>query len=593
MRLATVDTSLCNSKVCGIPCVTFCPVNRIGRKTVWIGPDEKAKIEEKNCIGCGICVHKCPFDAINIVNLADALDKMLIHRYGQNAFALYGLPEIKLGYVTGIVGRNGAGKSTSLNILSGRLTPNFGGERRDISSFFRGSELKAYFEGLGSGSIRVSTKPQLVEESTVSGASLKSLLEEKEVNKEKAHSLIEKLGLGYLADRSLEQLSGGELQLVLLAHALSKDADVYIIDEPSSYLDVYQRMQAAKAIRETASSGKTVAVVEHDLIVLDYLSDYVSVVYGVPGAFGLASKAYGTRNGINNFLRGYLPEENMKLREGSIDFFDVTLEKPETGPLSLSWGGMSKALGSFRLEVEEGTARQSSVVALLGRNGTGKTTFVRMLAGILKPDLGETPIGMRVSYKPQMLHPIPGTVRDIMREVEQTKSSSEVYEEDVYQALGIERLLNRELSSLSGGELQKVAVALCLGRDAEVFLLDEPSAFLDVEERLRVGKAVRRLVAAKKATAFVVDHDLLLLTYISDSLIKFDGESGKWGRARHPSKVLDGVNAFLKEVGITMRRDPDTGRPRVNKDGSVLDRQQKSSGAYFMVSAERGDHVEG
>ncbi|MGC8614721.1 MAG: ribosome biogenesis/translation initiation ATPase RLI [Thermoprotei archaeon] len=590
MRLAVVDDDLCNSKICGTPCVSFCPVNRIGKKTVWIAENGKSRINEQTCIGCGICVHKCPFKAITIINVADYWGKRLVHRYGENGFALYGLPEVKRGFVTGIIGRNGAGKSTSLKILAGELKPNLGGTQGNLLDLFKGSELREFFSGLGSGKIKVSVKPQmLLSDDPLMQKTVNEVISS--TGGDFFRSLIEEFGLTSLGDRKVSQLSGGELQLLTLALALSKDADTYLIDEPSSYLDVFQRMGAAKKIRERIKGGKSGVVVEHDLIVLDYLSDYVSIVYGLPGVFGMASRSYGTRNGINNFLRGFLPDENTRLREGSIDFFDVGLGKEEVGRVMFTWGSIRKKVGNFELISEGGEAREGSVTALLGRNGIGKTTLVKVLAGILEPDEGLVPTkGLRISYKPQMLKPVDMSVSDIM-EVVKDSLSRDYYKTEVIDSLGIDKLWNRNATSLSGGELQKVAIALCLGRDAELYLLDEPSAFLDVEERLRVGKAIRRIIAIRRSAGFLVDHDLLLLTSTSDSMIVFDGESGKRGYARKPMKVLEGVNRFLKEVGITMRRDPDTGRPRVNKEGSILDRQQKESGAYFMTSV--GTEVEG
>jgi ATP-binding cassette subfamily E protein 1 len=590
LRLAVVDDDLCNSKICGTPCVSFCPVNRIGKKTVWIAENGKSRINEQTCIGCGICVHKCPFKAITIINVADYWGKRLVHRYGENGFALYGLPEVKRGFVTGIIGRNGAGKSTSLKILAGELKPNLGGTQGNLLDLFKGSELREFFSGLGSGKIKVSVKPQmLLSDDPLMQKTVNEVISS--TGGDFFRSLIEEFGLTSLGDRKVSQLSGGELQLLTLALALSKDADTYLIDEPSSYLDVFQRMEAAKKIRERIKGGKSGVVVEHDLIVLDYLSDYVSIVYGLPGVFGMASRSYGTRNGINNFLRGFLPDENTRLREGSIDFFDVGLGKEEVGRVMFTWGSIRKKVGNFELISEGGEAREGSVTALLGRNGIGKTTLVKVLAGILEPDEGLVPTkGLRISYKPQMLKPVDMSVSDIM-EVVKDSLSRDYYKTEVIDSLGIDKLWNRNATSLSGGELQKVAIALCLGRDAELYLLDEPSAFLDVEERLRVGKAIRRIIAIRRSAGFLVDHDLLLLTSTSDSMIVFDGESGKRGYARKPMKVLEGVNRFLKEVGITMRRDPDTGRPRVNKEGSILDRQQKESGAYFMTSV--GTEVEG
>lgn len=87
-----------------------------------------------------------------------------------------------------------------------------------------------------------------------------------------------------VTDRNVENLSGGELQRFAIAVVATQDADIYMIDEPSSYLDVRQRMKAAQVIRDLLGPDKFVIVVEHDLSVLDYLSDFICCLYGKPGA---------------------------------------------------------------------------------------------------------------------------------------------------------------------------------------------------------------------------------------------------------------------------------------------------------------------
>ncbi|NJE27135.1 ATP-binding cassette domain-containing protein, partial [Thermococcus sp. MV5] len=120
--------------------------------------------------------------------------------------------------------------------------------------------------------------------------------------------------------RNIDQLSGGELQRVAIAAALLRNAHFYFFDEPSSYLDIRQRLKVARIIRKLANSGKAVLTVEHDLAVLDYLSDIIHVVYGKPGAYGIFAQPKGTRNGINEFLRGYLRDENVRFRPYEIHF---------------------------------------------------------------------------------------------------------------------------------------------------------------------------------------------------------------------------------------------------------------------------------
>ena len=119
-----------------------------------------------------------------------------------------------------------------------------------------------------------------------------------------------------------------------------------------------------------------------------------------------------------------------------------------------------------------------------------------------------------------------------------------------------------------------------------MYLLDEPSAYLDVEDRLSAVRTIRRVIENKKVTAFVVEHDVVSQDFIADRLMIFSGEPGINGFGNPPTNLRDGMNNFLKEMNVTFRRDPQTKRPRVNKEGSRLDRQQKNIGEYYYIPEE-------
>jgi ATP-binding cassette subfamily E protein 1 len=410
-----------------------------------------------------------------------------------------------------------------------------------------------------------------------------------------ARELAKELGLDKVWDRDIRKLSGGELQKTVIIAALSKDADVYIFDEPSSYLDVRERVRVARLIRREVKGNKYFIVVEHDLAVLDYLSDLVSVLYGEPGVYGVVSKPYGVRNGINYFLDGYLPAENMRIRREPITFARPSSGEERSGEAEkklLEWGDLKVSLDGFTLEAEAGEAWGGEVIGIVGPNGIGKTTFIRVIAGKIKPRDGWVAVlgEYTVSYKPQYISPevFPegATVEDVLRTVNPSSVApgSWIYIELV-KKLRLDRLFDREARSLSGGEMQKLAIAAALAREADIYLLDEPSAYLDVEERLAVAKIIRRLTETRKAVAFVVEHDLILQDLISDKLIVILGEPGVHGKASKPMPVSRGMNVFLKDLGVTVRRDPQTGRPRVNKEGSYLDRLQRTRGEYYAIKA--------
>ncbi|ABN70003.1 ABC transporter related [Staphylothermus marinus F1] len=599
VRVAVVDREYCKPNKCNLECIRFCPVNKTKRKkAIELSPDGKhAVIYEDICIGCGICVKKCPFNAISIVNLPDELEKNVVHRYGENMFKLYNLPIPRLGNIMGIIGRNGSGKTTSIKILSGLLKPNLGQVGADLEwdniiKRFRGTELQTYFAKLANNKIRPVVKIQYVElvKRRLKGrvGELLKKADERGIDRE----VVDKLAIKHVLDRKISELSGGELQKFLVAAVLVKEADAYFFDESCSYLDVKERLRVAQAIREFIDvSKKYVMVVEHDLMVLDYISDQVSIIYGEPGVYGIVSKPYGVRTGINHYLEGYLPAENMRIRREPIHFriqVDIRV-KPESEYPILKWTNIVKTYrtSGFKLFIEAGEAYPGEVLGIIGPNGIGKTTFIKLLGGVLEPDEGEVLVSVEtISFKPQELSPkiFPEetVAANLRRASPNTLNPASWIYAELIRKLGLNKMLDRYVADLSGGELQKLAVAVALAKQADLYLLDEPSAYLDVEERLTVAKVIRRIIEEKRKTAMIVEHDLMLQNYVSDEVIVFYGKPGIEGYASKPMSNREGFNKLLKELGITVRRDPQSGRPRVNKPGSYLDRQQKSIGQYYM-----------
>jgi ATP-binding cassette subfamily E protein 1 len=150
--------------------------------------------------------------------------------------------------------------------------------------------------------------------------------------------------------------------------------------------------------------------------------------------------------------------------------------------------------------------------------------------------------------------------------------------------LKIEKLFPRNVAELSGGELQKLAIVSTFAAQADLYALDEPSAFVDVEDRFVIAKAMGRLVKARGKSAVIIDHDIQLLDLISDRMLVFTGEPGRKGSATAPLGKEDGMNTFLGEIGLTYRRDVKSGRPRVNKPESKRDREQKEKGQYYYAA---------
>jgi len=552
MRVAVVDRERCRPDKCDQPCIRFCPMVRTRREAIRQDDEGKAYISELICSGCGICVKKCPFDALRIVNLPDELKSDHLHRFGPNSFTLFRIPKPRKGNVVGLLGRNGVGKSTLLRILAGELVPNLGKfddppSKDEVAEHYVGKPMHEYFKGVYGGGFLAVHKPQYVDK-------------------------IPKVVKGRTGD--------------LLA--IIRDAAVYLFDEPSSFLDVYQRTRAARIIRGLAADDRMVIAAEHDLAVLDYMSDEIFILYGEPDVYGIVSNIHSVREGINIYIKGYIPDENVRFRQTPIVFHEKPPQERQAKSYNLlEWSDMVMQYNGFRLEVDAGGIGMGEVVGILGMNGIGKTTFVKMLAGVETPTKGgvSNP-AINVSYKPQYISggEDAGIAEEVLRKAAGTDYVEAWYRTEIIEALHVKRMLDKDVSILSGGELQRIAIAECLSRKADIFLLDEPSAYLDVEERLAVAKAIRRITKMRGVTAFVVEHDIVTQDFIADKIMVFDGVAGSYGHAGNPLSLQDGMNEFLRQMNVTFRRDGDTKRPRVNKSNSRLDKEQKKRGRYYYSS---------
>ncbi len=600
MRIAVLNKDRCKPDKCSPfgekPCIKYCPKVRTGDKTIELGFDGKfVEITESLCTGCGICIKKCPFNAISIINLPDPLKNQITYRYGPDQFSLFRMAIPKKGKVLGLIGQNGIGKSTMLSILSGDLNMNLGKFNEDtpdndaIINFFKGSELQQYFLKLFNKKLRVVHKPQNINliPKHVAGK-VYNLLKKNDVN-DLLDKAIKDLNLYEILDRKLSVLSGGEVQRVAIAAAYLKDADVYLIDEPSSYLDVSERINMAKLIRSLTDDNKTVVVVEHDLAILDYLSDYISLLYGVPGVYGIISHPQGVRVGINIYLNGYIKDENVRIRDKPIQFH----ERPpidslfDTGASIFSYENLEKTLGDFHLTVSGSEVHAGEILGILGPNGIGKSTFINLIANKIASDNKINDFEknkLKISLKPQYIKISESKlVSDTITKIRMAPYLSQSYKKRLINSLKLDNIKDRKMSELSGGELQRVTIADCLSTEADIYLLDEPSAFLDIEMRLTVAQLLRKSIEELKKSAFVVEHDIITQDFIADSILVFEGTPGIEGRALAPLSLRDGFNLFLKIMGITFRREKETKRPRVNKIGSTKDTFQKRINEYYYI----------
>ncbi len=626
-RIAIVNLEKCKPNKCNQECKTYCPVEKVGKECINIVSDiedlnqlshqketkKHAKIVESACIACTICVKKCPFDAIKMVNIPSEIDGLIIHRYSENGFRLYKMPIMKPNIVLGILGTNGIGKSTVMQILSNKIKPNFEEFAnpitldKNIVAKFRGTEMHKFMERLYGGEISVAIKPQHVE-TLVKVLAIKKLdpTIEEYISDKTDHpkdsafynQVINTLELDQILSSKVRTLSGGELQRLICTTVLLKKADLYVFDEPSNYLDIKQRLNIAKLIRSLTSHDKYIVVIEHDLSLLDYISDQICIMYGEPGAFGVVSKPISTAEAINIYFDGYIPSENMRFRTEEYNIKDMNSVEIKTElnvdkHKIINYVGSEITFPKFKLKIEDGTfPGESSITVILGPNGTGKSTLIKHLAEQLNG---------QVSYKPQYLTIDKFALKDgsypsvehFLYNNIQASYTNEMFKTDVMKPMQIQPIKDRLLNELSGGELQRVWIVYCLGRPAFIYLLDEPSACLDVEQRVTTTKVIKRFIQHNHKVAFVVEHDMMMsVSLASDELSQIivmtkdvDDDMNRSCVAEKPIAFNAGINKFLKSLDITFRTESSNSkhsRPRINKSGSTKDREQKQMDKYYL-----------
>jgi len=588
VRIAVINHDKCKPKKCNLECKKYCPPNMMGKECIDVEKTHQiAKISETMCIGCGICIKKCPFNAISIINIPAGLKKDLIHQFGDNGFRIHRLPMLKTNSVLGLIGRNGTGKSTAMKILSGKIIPNMGDfTNKDLTldmvkDFYSGSILQKYFNDLAQKNISVVLKPQYVMQLKKMKGNIKKYIN-KFNNFKDPKPIIDKLELDHLLDRDLKDLSGGECQRFAIALAILQNKDMYIFDEPTSYLDVKQRIKASQIIRDVFNNfddkpNKYVIAVEHDLAILDYLSDQICCIYGKPSAYGVISSPFNVRDGINIYLKGYIPTENIRFRNEEFTFkikTEISYDDDNTDfNLTKYKDQIINFDNKFKLNIKNASIKNSETILLLGENGTGKSTFCDKMAKLFEG----------ASYKKQnVIIDFYGTVKMYLTKQIGSNATNASFSNEVLKPLEMNNIMDNQIQDLSGGELQRVAICECLGRNTNLYILDEPCAYLDCEQRINLSKVLKRFIFNNKKQAIVVEHDMSMTTFIADKVILFEGQPGINCIANSPCSLKVGMNKFLKNINVTFRKDETTKRPRINQLNSVKDREQKEAGNYFI-----------
>ena len=267
------------------------------------------------------------------------------------------------------------------------------------------------------------------------------------------------------------------------------------------------------------------------------------------------------------------------------------MTRGETKFLRFSYPSMVKTQGDFRLTVEAGDFTDTEIIVLLGENGTGKTTFIRLIAGLIKPDdeeMEDLP-EFNVSYKPQKISPkFESTVRDLLH-----KKIRDAYLHPQFPVRRVEAHEHRAALRQRGEEPLGRRVAegrahVCMGQPADLYLIDEPSAYLDSEQRIWASKVIKRFIIHSKKTAFIVEHDFIMATYLADRVVVYSGEPAVEATAPRAVRFAGGHERVFEAPGDHVQAGSvQLPNPRINKMDSVGTRSKSRRGNFTTWTTSR------
>ena len=408
-------------------------------------------------------------------------------------------------------GESGCGKTTITRLLNGLIPHYYEGELKgDV--LVKGLNVKQeelYDTARIVGSVFQNPRSQFFCVDTTSEIAFgceNMGLPEQEI-RERMRQTVRELNMEQLLDRDIFNLSGGEKQKVACASVSALHPEVFVLDEPTSNLDVNAIEDLKKTLMFWKSEGKTIVIAEHRLYWLTELCD--RVVYMKAGKIVLDISMDEFKNYSEETL------SDMGLR---------TLRMNLHRDVKSAHGNAEKMIlrdFSFSYEKEDSinipeiSLQEGAVIAVIGQNGAGKSTFSRCLCGLEKKFKGKVMIGEKILHRKQLLKQCYIVMQDVNHQLFCESVEEEVQlgmanencrnVSDVLENLDLERLTERHPMSLSGGQKQRVAIASAILADKSILVFDEPTSGLDYCHMEQTAKLITSLKGKK--TIFIVTHD--------------------------------------------------------------------------------------
>ncbi len=399
-----------------------------------------------------------------------------------------------------IYGGSGSGKTTLLRVLAGVMG-------RYVNGWYKGI-VRIHGKSpsiLGSKTIirltaYVSQEPWYgILSPTVEGEVIVNQLLVKKYDESEVNGVLGKYGLSGLRKRLTYTLSSGETQRLLIASNRIRGASIYLLDEPSSYLDVEGRRILVEEVSRLVDEGSTVIVVDHYLnLWRDSLSKILVLDNGRQIFFGDPDDRWFKRDSIR-----WIREAKDK-GKGSVSV--------EVDKLYYRYPGS-------RIHVINGLsfkAWSSSITWIKGPNGAGKTTLLKIIVGLLKPNKGYVSVKGNPIYVPE--NPLLFFSEPTIREELYNNALDKGVVDELVDKFNIRHLLDRRLRYTSSGERRRIAIVSALTRGYDIICVDEPTAGLDLDNRLKVIDALVN-AAEEGYTVIVASHDPLM-EEVADNIVE-------------------------------------------------------------------------